>query len=146
MQLLGLGREAAPWWEPRGTPAWHWGQGAHGKAWQGISLGSLHSCPVTITGCTSKCRHRKPNGSEVKTAQLKKPEMPIKPSVTATAATCHLAFSPFHFCPSVPKLESRLYLTTQSTLHTASPPPSSAHTAQSMNARPLHTILEDFAR
>lgn len=63
------------------------------EPWQEVSLGCPRSCSVRITGCPSKCHRREPNGSEVKTEQLKKPKKLLKPSQSGLALPLAIWFS-----------------------------------------------------
>lgn len=80
---------------PKGYPCLALGTGhlRESEPWQEVSLGCPRSCSVRITGCPSKSHRREPNGSEVKTEQLKKPKKLLKPSQSGLALPLAVWFS-----------------------------------------------------
>lgn len=89
------------------------------------------------------------NRSEVKTEQLKKLKMLIKPSQSGLPLP--FGFQPLpllSLSPQCPQAGlSPVFNSIQRTLHTTSPilgAHTGEHLARNANARPLHTILEDF--
>lgn len=133
-----------------------WGRCSYGVRakghWEqpGTGNGTLWGDPGSTPDCPSKCHHREPNRAEVKTEELKKPKVFLKPSESELPLLFVIWVSaPSISIPVTPVSPSwGLTCISQPTVLIAHNIPTlSAHTgnnpAHNVSTWPLHTVLGD---